>query len=106
MLHEPVVGNAEAVAVVLNTRRHEICSRRIGDHADLGARGTAGISIGICGDDAELLDGVLGLAEHASEGVAIHLVVVVDTIDGDVALVRAAAVHGATPRVVCIYRGS
>ena len=64
-----------------------------------------GIGIAIASGDAEFFDGVLGLAQHAGEGVSVHLVVVVDAVEGDVALVGAAAVDRAAAAVIVMQSG-
>ena len=71
-----------------------------GDHGDLRARRASLVGISASGGDAELFNRVLGFAEHAGEGVATHLIVVVHAVEGDVALIGAAAVDRAGAAVV------
>ena len=104
LLVEPVVGNGEGGTVVLVGRAVELVGSGLGDHADLGARGAAGVGVGVAGDHAELFDGILGCAKNTGEGKAVDLIVVVDAVDGDVALVGAAAVDGAAAAVAAVLR--
>ena len=69
----------------------ELVGSALGDQADLGAGRAPGIGSKADRGDAELLHRVQGGAEHAGEGIAVYLVVVVHAIHGDVALVGAAA---------------
>ncbi len=78
----------------------EVVCAGFGDKADLGAGGAAGVGVGVAGGDAELFGGVLGGAEDAGEGEAAQLIVVVDAIEGDVALIGTAAVDGAAAAVL------
>ena len=87
----PVVPVSRAVIFV---------GSRLGDHADLRTGRAALIGVGKTGGYAELFDRVLGFTQHTGEGIAIHLVVVVDTVDGDIALVGPAAVDRAAAAVV------
>ena len=87
-------------AVVFVGRAVELVGSGLGDHADLRAGGAASIGIGIAGGDAKLFDGVLGLAQDAGECVAVDLIVVVDAVEGDVALIRTAAVDSTAAAVV------
>ena len=75
----------------------------LGNEADLCAGGASGIGVGETSGDTKLLNRILGLTKDASEGEAVDLVVVVDTIHGDVALIGAAAIDSATAAV--LHRG-
>ena len=96
LLVEVVVGDGVGGAVVLVGGAVKSVGAGLGDEADLRAGGAARVGVGVAGDDAELLDGVLGFAKDAEEGEAAKLVVVVDAVERDVALVGALAVDGAT----------
>jgi hypothetical protein len=78
----------------------ELVGAGLGDEADLCSGGSSGVGVGEAGGDAKLLDRILGLAKDASEGEAVDLVVVVDTVHGDVALIGPAAIDSATPAVL------
>ncbi len=78
----------------------ELISPGLGDEADLSAGGAPGIGVGEAGGDAKLLNRILGLAKDPSKGKAVDLVVVVDTVHGDVALIGATAIDSATAAVL------
>ncbi len=94
-----IVSAGEGVAVVLVEGAVEIVGATLGDERDLSAGGTAAIGVVVGGGDAKFLDGVEGNREHGSEGVAASLVIDVDTVKGDVALVAVGAVDRAAAAV-------
>src|SRR5215469_12801151 len=74
---------------------------RLGYHADLRTRRAAGIGVGVTCYHAKLFDGILCGAKNASERKTIHLIIVVNTIEGHVALVGPASVDRAAAAVAC-----
>ena len=100
LLVEEVVGDRDGRAVVFVDCTMELVGAGLGDEADLRAGGAAGVCVGVAGGDAKLFNRILGLAKHAGKGKAVDLVVVVDTVDGDVALVGAAAVDCAAAAIL------
>ncbi len=56
----------------------------------------------VAGGDAEFLQGIQGGAHRAGEGISVELIVVVETIEGDVGLVAAGSVHRASAAVVVL----
>ena len=63
----------------------------LGNQRDLRTRGPSRIRIAIRGRDAELLGRIQGGTQHAVKRKAIHLVVVVNAVQSDVALIGAGA---------------
>ena len=99
LLDEVIVGAGDGVAVVFVERAVEIVGAALGDESDLSAGGTAAIGVVVGGGDAKFLHGVEGDGEHGSEGVAAGLVIDVDAIESDVALVAARAVDRAAAAI-------
>ena len=71
----------------------KVIGAAFGHHIDLCARGAAGICVRIGGRNAELLNRVQRNPQSALKGIALQLVVVVQTIHGHVGLVAAGACH-------------
>ncbi len=72
----------------------------LGDQRHLGSRtGTLiGVVVGRC--YPELLDRIKSGRQHRSKGIPVGLVVHVDTVERDVALIAARTIHGAIARVL------
>ena len=99
---EEVVGCQHRRPVEPEGRAAELVTARLGDDRDLRARGAPHLRVGVCGDDAELLDGLGVEAEHGVRrrvGAVARdradlvglLLVDVHTVERDVGLVGARA---------------
>src|SRR6266702_3904106 len=80
-----------------------------GDEGYLSTRARSFFGVVICGGDAKFLDGVLSDRQDGGEGVTAVLVVDVDTVEGNVALIATSAIDGAVTGVlilVSIERGA
>ena len=77
----------------------QLVGAAFGHHVHLRAGRAAGVCVGAGGGHAKLFHRVERGAQHAGEGIALHLAVVVEAIERDVALVRARAGYGATATV-------
>src|SRR5260370_34289870 len=60
----------------------------------------SGVGVGEAGGDAKLLDRILGLPKDTGEGEAVDLIVVVNAVNCNVALIGAAAIYRATAAVL------
>src|ERR1700674_2866512 len=95
-----VVGAGDGVAVVFVEGTVETVCPALGDQRHLGSRtGTLiGVVVGRC--YPELLDRIKSGRQHRSKGIPVGLVVHVDTVERDVALIAARTIHGAIARVL------
>jgi hypothetical protein len=100
LLIEIVVGDSESGTVVPIGGTMEVVCPGLGDEADLCAGGMSGLGVGHASGDAKLLDRVLGLAKNAGEGETVDLIVIVDTIDRDVALIGTTTIDCATTAIL------
>ncbi len=91
LLIEPVVGGEIGVAVILVQRRMPVVGAALGDDVYLCAGGAARLGIRAGRRDAEFLHRIERGTQHAIEGEACDLIVVVETVQRDVALVGACA---------------
>jgi hypothetical protein len=98
-LIEEIVGDGVGGPVVLVECAVVAIGPALGDQVDLSAGGAACLGGPVGGGDAKLLGGVEGRAQDAGEGIAVDLVVVVQSIKGNVALVRAPAGNGSLAAV-------
>ena len=78
----------------------EFVGSRLGDHTDLGPGRASLIGIGESGSHTEFFHRVLGFTQHAGKGVAVDLIVVVQAVQGDIALVGPSSVDGAAAGIV------
>lgn len=80
-----------------------------GNEGDLGPRAGTFIGVAVGGGHAEFLNRVLSDGKNGSKSVTAVLVVDVDAVESDIALIAARAIHGAVARVlifVCGERGT
>ena len=91
VLEEVLVGDDVVRAIVLVERAMKLVGSALGDEVDLCAGGAARGRGAVGGGDAKFLSGVERGAQDAGEGGAEDLVVVVESVESDVALVRASA---------------
>src|SRR5258708_39636322 len=93
-LQKIVVCRERRVPVVFVKRPVELVRPAFGHECYLRTGGTSGIRVGVARGDAKIGNGILRVAQHASECEAVVLVVDVDTVQRDVGLIAASAVHG------------
>ena len=98
-LYEIIVGAGGGVAVIFVERTVKIVGATFGNERHLCARGASLVGIGIRGCDSELLDGVQCDWQDGSKSAALYLVVDINAIQRDVALVTASSIHGPASRI-------
>ena len=74
----------------------------LGDQVHLRAGGAAGRGVIVAGSDAEFLQRVERGAHRPLEGIAFELIVIVQSIEGYVALIAASTVDGAAAAIVVL----
>ena len=99
---EPVVGISQTGAVVFVCCSVEFVGTGLGHQGDLRSGAAPGIRIRTGGGDAELLGGIERRPQNAGEGIAVLLVVVIQTIEGYVGLVGACAGDGAAAAILVL----
>ncbi len=97
---EPVVCDGKRGSVIPVRCTVKLVGPGLGHHVHLGSGRAPLIRRGKTGGDAKLFDGVLSLAQDARECIAIHLVIVVNAVHGDVALIGPASVDRAAAGIV------
>src|ERR1700729_748918 len=90
-LVEPVVGLADARAVVFVGGAVERIGPALGDHGNLPTRGSSLVGVAAGGSHAEFFDGVERRPQRSLEGIAVKLFVVIQAIERDVGLVATRA---------------
>src|ERR1700686_3282729 len=78
----------------------ELVGAGLGDEADLRTGGASGVGVGEAGGDAKLLDRILGLPKDTGEGEAVYLIVVVNAVNCNIALIGTATIDCATAAVL------
>src|SRR5215471_116957 len=99
-LHKVVVGAGIGIAEIFIKRTVKTIGAAFGDERDLGARRASRISTIIRGRHAEFLHGIESDGQNRRERIAVHLIVDIDAIEGDVRLIAVGAVDGTVARVV------
>ena len=101
-LDQVVVGAGGGVAQIFIDRAVKLVAPTLGDQCDLCARSLTLISSVVGGGDAEFLNRIQSHWQHGFEGVTLGLVIDVDSVEGEVALVAARAVYRAVASVLVV----